>query len=143
MTQRRGRAEYYESVLLADWLERVAKVCFTHIPNGENRDHRERIDKRSGRKVRWSPAGRKLQRMGLRPGVADYWILDTPPMLYGRKGAVVELKAKQADGGKRPTDEQMEFLNEAAKRGYASAWFYGADEAIEWLEKMCGYGRKS
>ncbi len=143
LRRRRGPGpEYYESVLLADWLSRVAKVLFTHVPNGELREHRERIDKRSGRRVRYSPTGIKLQRMGVMPGMSDYIIFDRPPAYECYKGAVLELKAKKEDGGRPPTPEQEQFLNDAAERGYAAGWFYGADEAIEWCRQL-GWGAGS
>ena len=129
--------EYYESVLLADWLTRH-KILFTHFPAGEVRDHREVI--RKGRRIRYSPAGAKLRRMGLLPGVSDYIIFDNSSGRQDGQFTFIELKAKQQDGGRRPTPEQIAFREAMRTRGHRAEWFYGADAAIAWLESL-GFGK--
>lgn len=45
---------------------------WTHFPAGEKRETVERVDKRSGRTYRFSPAGARLKAMGLHPGWFDF-----------------------------------------------------------------------
>lgn len=50
-----------------------AHLPWTHFPAGENRgDHVERVDRRTGQTYRYSPAGARLKRMGLKPGWHDF-----------------------------------------------------------------------
>ena len=126
---------------MADWLTRVAKVMFTHFPSGEARTFRERIDKRSGRRMRFSLAGQRLKRMGLLEGVSDYIIFDPPPSKkFTNVFLFIEIKARRGDGGRPPTVEQQRFIDAMIERGHLGKWFYGADEAIDWLKGL-GYGR--
>lgn len=128
--------EYDEHVALADWL-RAHRVCFFHAPNGEGRTSKTII--RDGKLVRYSLAGQRLQRMGVREGVPDFIILD-PPMsqLYrGKVGTVIELK--RAKGGKA-SEAQQAWLRDFGARDWLAYVCRGADEAIATLE-LLGYGR--
>lgn len=125
--------EFYECVLLADWLDK-RQLLFTHFPAGEMRDRREVI--RKGKLIRFSPAGQKLERMGMRRAVSDYFIFERPPKSPYYVSVVIEMKAKKEDGGRPPSPEQLEFLHLMSLRGYATNWFYGADLAIRWLEEL-------
>lgn len=58
-------------------------------------------------------AGRKRKRMGVKKGVADFF-LALP--LDGKSGLWIELKV----GKNRPSKEQQEFLARKALRGYAA-----------------------
>jgi hypothetical protein len=66
---------------------------FTHIPNGEHREHR--IDAK-GR--RYSPSGQRLQRMGVTPGWPDF-------MFVGPARAMFWLELKRARKGRVSEDQ--------------------------------------
>jgi hypothetical protein len=117
-------SEDIEHIIVAQWLT-INGVFFCHVPNEGKRS--------------WA-TGKKLKRMGMRKGVVDFLIFDPPPrearMHHAPIGTVMELKALD---GKKPTDEQIDFMTEMERRGYAIGCFYGSDAAIKWLESL-GYG---
>ncbi len=66
--------------------------------------------------------GRTLKRMGVKRGVADFF-LALPQ--YDKSGLWIELKV----GKNTPTKEQKEFLARKASRGYEAICVWGASEA--------------
>jgi hypothetical protein len=70
--------------------------------------------------------GRTLKRMGVKRGVADFF-LALP--LNGQAGLWLELKV----GKNKPTKEQMEFLARKAMRGYEALVVWGFDAAREMI----------
>jgi hypothetical protein len=66
--------------------------------------------------------GRTLKRMGVKRGVADFF-LALP--LGGKSGLWLELKV----GKNKPTKEQMDFLARKAARGYEALVVWGFDAA--------------
>jgi hypothetical protein len=66
--------------------------------------------------------GRTLKRMGVKKGVADFF-LALPQ--YDKSGLWIELKV----GKNTPTKEQKEFLLRKASRGYEAICVWGASEA--------------
>ena len=114
--------EYEECCWLASWLD-LHNIFYIHIPNEGKRSPRE---------------GARLKRIGLKPGVADYLILDSPPAMPSRKGTWIELKRK---GGK-PTAEQLDFLADAKSCGFCSFVCEGGEEAATILQEVYGYGRR-
>ena len=66
--------------------------------------------------------GRILKRMGVKKGVADFF-LALPQ--YDKSGLWIELKV----GKNTPKKEQKEFLLRKASRGYEAICAWGADEA--------------
>ncbi len=116
-------SEDYEHIRVADWLN-AHKIFFIHTPNEGRRS--------------WA-TGKKLKRMGMTKGVADFIIFDPPPLILARVGVVLELKA--LDGAK-PSVEQMAWLRAMELRGWSTFWARGAESAIEFLGNYCGYGQK-
>ena len=77
--------------------------------------------------------GRTLKRMGVKPGVADFF-LAVP--WNGRHGLWVELKV----GKNKPTKEQIDFLERKVRHGYAVAVAWGFDSAKEIIDSyLKGY----
>jgi hypothetical protein len=77
----------------------------------------------------------KLKAEGVRRGISD--IVIPIPMRDGPKisfGAFCELKV----GKNKCTPEQTEFLAFVAAKGYTTGVCYGADEAIQFIEKYLG-----
>lgn len=70
--------------------------------------------------------GRTLKRMGVKRGVADFF-LAVP--LGGKSGLWLELKV----GKNKPTKEQMDFLARKAARGYEAFIVWGFDAAKEMI----------
>ena len=112
--------EYEECCWLVSWLD-LHNIFYIHIPNEGKRSPRE---------------GARQKRIGLKPGVSDYLILDSPPAYPERKGVWIELKRK---GGK-PTKEQFDFLVKAENRGYSVFCCEGGEEAARKLKEQYGYG---
>lgn len=115
-------AEVHEHITVAHWLA-VHGVLFIHVPN-------------EGRRA-WQ-TGKTLKLMGMRAGVSDFIIFDTPPKYPSSRGTVLELKALD---GNVPTDNQNEFLADMRLLGWLSSWQRGADAAIRWLESL-GYSKR-
>lgn len=69
-------------------------------------------------------AGKLLQRMGVKKGVADFF-LALPQ--NGKAGLWIELKV----GKNKPSKEQTAFLERKAKRGYECACVWGTEAARE------------
>lgn len=70
--------------------------------------------------------GRTLKRMGVKKGVADFF-LAIP--LNGKAGLWLELKV----GKNKPTKEQIAFAERKIKRHYEFAFVWGADAAREMI----------
>lgn len=71
--------------------------------------------------------GRTLKRMGVKRGVADFF-LALP--LNGKAGLWIELKV----GKNKPTKEQTEFLARKAARGYEAMVVWGTESAREFIK---------
>ncbi len=70
--------------------------------------------------------GRTLKRMGVKKGVADFF-LALPINRLNKSGLWVELKV----GKNKPTKEQISFLDRKKSRGYEATCVWGFDEAKE------------
>lgn len=73
-----------------------------------------------GQKIYWC-------KMGLRPGWPD---LEMPEARGKYFGFYVELKRK----GKKPTEEQLFWLDYLAQRGYYTCWYDNFDDAARKIE---------
>ncbi len=71
--------------------------------------------------------GAKLKRMGVRAGVSDIFI--TKPC-QGFHGFWIEVKA----GKNKPTQSQLDFLDDRRKEGYKAEWVVGFDETVRSIE---------
>lgn len=112
--------EDIEHLTVAHWLT-LRGVNFIHVPNEGKRS--------------WA-TGKKLKRMGMTKGVADFIIFDLPPLVEDRIGALLELKALDAPlSAFRIEQKAWMALLEDRWLGYC-AW--GSDAAIKWLESL-GY----
>jgi hypothetical protein len=96
------------------------KLLWCHVPNGGKRNMLE---------------AKRMKSHGVKPGVPDVLIFDSPPNRLGAKGAALELKAP---GGKT-SPEQRGWLHELDQAGYATAVAVGLDEAHAQLDAW-GYG---
>lgn len=100
------------------------QVAFA-VPNGDLRP--VNYNPATGR--RYSLAGQKLKRMGVRPGVPD-WLCPAPSP-RGWNGLGIEFKAGQA----KPTPVQRDYIEKLRK----SFWFveicYSLEEAINTVER--------
>ena len=70
--------------------------------------------------------GRTLKRMGVKKGVADFF-LAIPIPSTGKAGLWIELKV----GKNKPSQEQIDFCKRKIWRNYDFAFAYGAEEAKE------------
>lgn len=106
--------EFQESLTLWDWikLNKLAKYCF-HIPNEAKRS---------------AYTGNRLKKIGLRPGVSDYFI-GIPKGEWA--GMFLEMKA----GKNKPTKLQEQFMEDMAEQGYYCVWVTGFDNAKQCIER--------
>lgn len=72
--------------------------------------------------------GRMLKRMGVRRGVADFFLAFP---YNGKAGLWIELKT----GKGKPTKEQQEFLERKSSRGYECACVWGTDAARDVIKQ--------
>lgn len=72
-------------------------------------------------------AGRILKRMGLRAGAPDIFIAHSKGNYHG---LCIELKV----GKNKPTEHQINFINQLNKEGYKAEIIYGADAAIQLIK---------
>lgn len=80
---------------------------------------------------------KKRARLGVKAGVPDVIIFDSPPNSLGHRGAAIELKRKK---GGTLSDAQADWLLKLAARGWAIATCKGIDQAIKQL-RIWGYMR--
>jgi len=96
----------------------------------------------NGARVSSMAQARKLKREGMKPGVPDIIILDTPPALPHSKGIALEMKRRVASKHKTPCQcldpEQVVWKEKFKKHGWTHILAHGADDAIETLERL-GY----
>jgi VRR-NUC domain len=110
---RRSQASEYElHCAVADTFRasRNKGWCLVHVPNGEYRPE---------------ATGRKLQRMGVSPGVPDLILIGPGKICW------LELKTKYG----RLTEVQQEFLDYLSSVGADVAVAWGYDEAIAWFKR--------
>ena len=82
--------------------------------------------------------GAEGKKKGVRAGVPDIFIMDTPPRYPEKKGVYIELKTKKGS----LSDAQKEFRFAAESRGYL---FFVVRESTEELQEIledCGYKLK-
>jgi len=113
-----ARPEQIDHINTVNWFKH-------HYPELEDDFHHfanERaIEKRGGAEYY---QGKILKRMGVKRGVADFF-LALP--LNGKAGLWIELKV----GKNKPSKEQQDFLDRKAARGYEVACVWGTDAARE------------
>lgn len=84
-----------------------------------------------GKRTRYT--GDLLKRMGMRKGFPDLCI----PVAKGKyHGFYIEMKSHTG----KPTNEQISWLKRLKAQGYATAICYGADEAIQIIDKYINQG---
>ncbi len=81
-------------------------------------------------------AGKMLKKMGVKRGVADFF-LALP--LNGKAGLWIELKV----GTHKPTKEQVAFLARKAQRGYEAVCVWGTEAAREAIKAYLTHYVKS
>lgn len=113
--------EDQEQRVVAAWLD-AHGVLWAHVPNGGARD---RI------------TGAILKGLGVKRGCPDILIFDPPP-IGGYVGTAIELKRRE---GGRVSPEQRFWLAQFADRHWYALACYGADDAIDVLQRL-GYGRR-
>lgn len=98
-----------------------------HIPNGGKRGKRE---------------AERLKAQGVKAGVSDL-LLALPRGYYS--GLWVEMKRPIVKGESKPkpTDAQLDWLDDMRAVGYAAHVCYGAREAIDVIENYLSLGGKS
>jgi hypothetical protein len=114
--------EHDEQVVFVEYVRyrypRIAEYLFA-VPNAAKRSYR---------------LARRLSREGLSPGYPDIGI-DWP--INGWHGLRIEMKRRRGPrgGGATPSDDQTAWVIRLNAAGYCADVCYGADEAIERLER--------
>lgn len=103
---------------LADVLRLSARVgwLWWHTPNGGGRPA---FITKNGKRI--SPEGGRLKKMGVKPGVSDFLLLSPTGDLHA-----LELKAE----GKRPDDDQVDFMRAVVDAGGKADWADSFDDAV-------------
>ncbi len=101
------------------WL-RAADILHCAIPNGARTS---------------MTMAKRLKAEGMSAGAPDLLIFDAPPAAPEFIGAALELKHP---GGRKPSEEQQDWLIALAARGWMTRVCYGAAEALRWLAEL-GY----
>jgi hypothetical protein len=118
------RTEKQDHLAIAQLLGQIKyegrPLQWTHVPNEGKRN---------------PASGRNLKLMGMKKGLPDFIIFDSPPKFPDKKGAVIELK-KEAGG--EMSDAQREWLNYFKDNNWVMALSNGIDAAIYSL-KLFGY----
>lgn len=113
-------SETKEQITLASYLDQIKyngrKLQWAHIPNQ---------GKRSGK------TAKILQMMGLKKGLLDILIFDSPPAYPLMKGAALELK--KLKGGK-VSPEQIEWLDYFNSNSWVAGVAEGLNEALSLLQ---------
>lgn len=112
-----GPTEEQEQIRVAALLNRLG-VIWCHVPNG---GYRGKI------------AGSRLKSQGVKPGVPDILIFDSPPSKPRAHGVAIELK--RAKGG-RVSKEQSQWLKDLQERGWVSLVCHGYERTVEAIEKL-------
>lgn len=112
-------SEEQEQRTVTEWLD-LHKVFWCHVPNGGDRN---------------VIVARKLKLQGVKRGVPDILIFDSPPSNPDFKGVAIELKRRK--GGK-VGPYQAKWLDRLERRKWYVSVCRGAGEAIGLLEKL-GY----
>jgi hypothetical protein len=117
-------SETKEQIALAGLLDKIKyngrKLQWAAIPNGGKRDKR---------------TAAILEKMGVKPGLSDILIFDSPPNYPMQKGAALEMKCQS--GGKL-SSEQIEWLTYFENNSWVTGVAEGLDEALRFL-KDWGY----
>ena len=126
-TQAPPPKEFASHVFLADVIRRwiMPHWKFTHLPLGEERDHR--INPKTGK--RWSPTGQRLQRMGLNPGWPDF-------IFVGPNRSVFWLELKRQGSGGRLSEDQIEVGAHLVACGFAYLCTNSVDDAIAEMKAL-------
>lgn len=111
-------------ISIVDYLK-LKKVFFTATANGEKRNQRQVYSKRYNNFITYSPAGKKLKKMGVIAGVPDLILI-----LNDGKTIWVELKT---DKGKQ-SDSQKEFENRLITLKHTYLIWRSLDDAINFIE---------
>lgn len=110
--------EEIEQNAVARYLDLLGLHWF-HVPNGGHR----------GNKV----AAAKLKVAGVKRGVPDIMIIDSPPLYPCCPGVIIEMKRKK---GGTVSEEQRAWLNHFEARGWQVKVCKGANEALAFLKSM-------
>ena len=111
------RSETEEQIAVADYLNLLG-LCFAHIPNEGKRT---------------PVAAAILKRMGMKPGFPDLLILEPRGKYHG---LAIEMKSLKG----RASADQKDWLKRLHEKGYATALCYGADAAIQVINKYRSHG---
>lgn len=103
------------------WLDPSWK--FTHLPLGEEREHRVNADGR-----RYSLSGQRLKRMGVMPGWPDFIFAGPMARMF-----FLELKRR---GSGRLSDEQSEVVSHLAACGFDILVTDSLEDAVATLKQL-------
>lgn len=101
--------EAIEQIKVHEWVKQNTDLPFLHIANEGKRSYVN---------------GSILKRMGMKPGVSDIFI---PRSTKEHHGLWIELKT----GYNKPTNHQLQFIDDMKKEGYEAITCWGADATIE------------
>lgn len=108
---------------------------WTHFPAGEERVSYERVNRQTGETYRFSPAGQRLKRMGLKPGWYDFQFI-----LPNAQFATAEVK--RLIGGQL-SEEQIAHRAQLLALGVAVAEWRSPEDAEKTITRwLAAFGLK-
>ena len=122
--QRHRQHEAAEQIKLFRWVDLVSKNYYPelrllyHVPNGGSRNELEAVN---------------LKKQGVRSGVPD---LCLPVARGGYHGLYIEMKY----GKNKPTEKQLEWIEDLRNEGYAVSICWGFEAVRQELEKYLRLG---
>jgi hypothetical protein len=111
-----------EHEVVREWLDFLG-ILYWHTPNGGYRD---------------IVTAARLKRAGVKAGIADFVIVDRPPVRPNAPGVWLEMKCPS---GGRESEAQKRWRHEMSNRGWVCHVAKGADDAITFLKCM-GYAER-
>lgn len=111
--------EDMEQRVVCDVLDRT-KIWYCHVPNGGKRSKIEAAI---------------MSGLGVKRGVPDILIFDSPPEFPTYKGLAIEMKRMK---GSKTSEDQLIWKQELERRGWIAVICKGSVEAFEVMERM-GY----
>lgn len=118
-------------------------VLIWHNANGGSRARKEYIDKKTGKKKRYSPEGKALRADGVLAGVPDLfvakqnhsgiatWHSAPNKWTYGYSGLFIEMKSKKG----KLSDSQVDVINKLSAEGYKCEVCYSSEEAMKVIDE--------
>jgi hypothetical protein len=129
--------ERHEQKAVAQYMN-YKGLFWCHVPNEGNRASKSLIAKHGPERAQI--IGQTMAKsLGLNEGMPDNLIFSIPWEFYRNEGWMprgVAFELKRKDKSAKPTQAQLERLEQLRQEQWLAEWFNGADDAIKWLQGL-------